>query len=98
MDAFVYILRCRDGRYYVGSARGDLDHRIAGHNAGTYGGFTRHRRPVALVFSERFTRIEDAIAAERQIKGWRRERKEALIRGDLGVLPELAKTAKQTAS
>jgi predicted GIY-YIG superfamily endonuclease len=94
MDAFVYILRCRDGRYYVGSARGDLDHRVAEHNAGAYGGFTQHRRPVTLVFSQRFTRIEDAIAAERQIKGWRRAKKEALIRGDYSALPELANTAK----
>jgi hypothetical protein len=49
------------------------------------------RRPVTLVFSQHFQRIEDAISAERQIKGWRREKKEALIRGDYAALPALAR-------
>jgi len=48
MPAFVYILRRSDGRYYVGSTRTTLKHRLAEHNAGTYGGFTRSRRPVTL--------------------------------------------------
>jgi hypothetical protein len=46
---------------------------------------------VTLVFSQHFQRIEDAISAERQIKGWRREKKEALIRGDYAALPALAR-------
>jgi len=91
MAAFVYILRCADGRYYVGSARGDLDHRVAEHNAGHHHGWTKRRRPVELVFSQEFERIEDAIAAERQIKGWRRAKKEALIRGEFVALPILAR-------
>jgi putative endonuclease len=66
--AFAYIVRCRDGSYYVGSARGDLDKRIAEHNAGTYGGYTSRRRPVELVWSCEFQQITDAISAERQIK------------------------------
>jgi putative endonuclease len=49
------------------------------------------RRPVTLVYSQHFDRIEDAIAAERQIKGWQREKKEALIRGDYAALPDLAR-------
>jgi len=81
--AFVYMLRCRDGSYYVGSARGNwnaLERRVNEHNAGTYDGYTKNRRPVELVFHHEFQRITDAIAAERQIKGWGRAKKEALIR------------------
>ncbi|HKO10018.1 MAG TPA: GIY-YIG nuclease family protein [Alphaproteobacteria bacterium] len=90
MPAFVYLLRCSDGSYYVGSTRGSLEGRIAEHNAGHFGGYTKDRRPVDLVFHQEFARIEDAIAAERQIKGWRREKKEALIRRDFSALPTLA--------
>jgi putative endonuclease len=67
--AFVYILRCSDGSYYCGTARQGLEARVAEHEAGTFGGYTSTRRPVALVYSEWFQRITDAIAAERQIKG-----------------------------
>ena len=90
--AFVYILRCRDGRYYVGTTRTSLERRLAEHNAGTYGGFTKGRRPVALVHSQEFERIVDAIAAERQLKGWSRKKKEALVRGDLEALRSLSKS------
>ena len=89
--AYVYILRCADGSYYAGSARLGLEQRVAQHNAGAYDGYTATRRPVALVFSQWFERITDAIAAERQIKGWSRAKKEALIRGDFEDLRALAK-------
>ncbi|HET8727933.1 MAG TPA: GIY-YIG nuclease family protein [Alphaproteobacteria bacterium] len=93
--AWLYIIRCRDGSYYVGTTRETLDRRVAEHNAGTYHGFTARRRPVMLVSSEYFQRITDAIAAERQVKGWRRDKKEALIRGDYAALPGLARTARR---
>ncbi len=89
--AFHYILRCRDGRYYVGSTRGSLETRVNEHNAGTYGGFTKSRRPVALVYSQEFDRITDAVAAERQLKGWSRGKKKALIQGDYERLRVLAR-------
>ena len=92
MAVFVYILRCRDGRYHVGSTRGDLEKRVREHDAGTYGGFTKSRRPVALVYSESFDRIVDAIAAERQLKGWSRAKKEALIAGDFDRLSALSRS------
>jgi predicted GIY-YIG superfamily endonuclease len=92
MGAFVYIVRCSDGAYYVGSTRTTLDDRVAQHNAGSFDGYTARRRPVTLVFAQEFDRITDAIAAERQLKGWRRAKKEALIRGDFEALQELAKT------
>ena len=73
--AYVYILQCADGRYYVGTTRTELEIRIAEHNAGTYGGYTAARRPVTLVFAEPFNQITDAIAAERQLKGWSRAKR-----------------------
>ena len=82
VSAYLYILRCADGSYYVGTTRSSLEQRVAEHNTGTFGGYTSSWRPLILVFSEQFERIEDAVAAERQIKGWRREKKEALMRGD----------------
>jgi putative endonuclease len=90
VSAHLYILRCADGSYYVGTTRG-LEARIAEHQAGTFDGYTARRRPVTPVFHQYFERIEDAVAAERQVKGWRREKKEALIRGDFAALPGLAR-------
>ena len=91
MNAYLYILRCADGSYYVGTTRDSLEKRIGEHQAGAFDGFTALRRPVTLVFHEVFERIEDAVTAERQIKGWRRDKKEALIRGDYTALPSLAR-------
>ena len=89
--AFLYIVLCVDGSYYTGTARCELERRIAEHNAGYYGGYTATRRPVTLVFFQWFERITDAIAAERQVKGWSRAKKEALIRGDFEGLRMLSK-------
>ena len=89
--AYLYILLCADQSYYTGTTRVDLEYRVAQHNAGTYGGYTATRRPVTLVFAQWFDRITDAIEAERQVKGWSRAKKEALIRGEFERLPELAK-------
>ena len=88
---YVYMLRCRDCSYYVGSATGDdLTSRIEQHNAGAFPGYTFARRPVVLVWSEHFDRITDGIACERQLKGWSRAKKEALIRGDFSILSTLS--------
>jgi putative endonuclease len=89
--AYVYILRCADGSYYAGSARLGLDRRIAEHNGGVYGGYTSKRLPVELVWAEHFPFIADAIAAERQIKGWSRAKKEALMQGDFDLVRQLSK-------
>ena len=91
MPAFVYILRCADGSYYVGSTRDSLENRVAQHNSGLLGGYTKSRRPVELVFAQEFDRITDAVAAERQLKGWSRAKKEALINRDFDLLVQLAK-------
>ncbi|MGD9847157.1 MAG: GIY-YIG nuclease family protein [Variibacter sp.] len=84
------MLRCADGSYYTGTARLGLERRVAEHNAGIYDGSTAVRRPVTLVFS-RFERSADAIAAERQVKGWSRAKKEALIRGDFEAVKTLSR-------
>jgi putative endonuclease len=91
MGAFVYILRCSDAAYYTGTTRGSLETRVSQHNQGYFGGYTETRRPVELVFAEEFENITGTIAAERQIKGWSRKKKEALIRRDYEMLRLLAK-------
>jgi putative endonuclease len=92
MSAFVYMLRCVDGSFYVGSTRTDLERRIAEHQQGAFpDNYTFMRRPVELVWSEHFPIITDAIATERKIKGWSRAKKEALVSGDWESVRRLAK-------
>jgi putative endonuclease len=98
MPAYVYILRCADGSYYTRSTRTTLEARLAEHNAGAYNGYTAKRRPVELVWSEAFERLDDAIAAERRIKGWSRAKKDALIAADWNEVRQLAKRRSGTAS
>ena len=95
MEIFVYMLLCADGSYYVCITRTGLEKRVSEHQTGKYRGYTFTRRPVQLLWSESFLRLTDAIACERRIKGWRREKKEALVRGDYDALKALARTAKQ---
>ncbi len=93
MQAFVYILECADGSYYVGSHRGtDVENRVAEHNMGYYkSAYTFTRRPVKCVWSDWFSRFDDAVAFERQLKGWNRKKKQAVIRGEWDALPELSR-------
>jgi putative endonuclease len=91
MGAWLYILRCADGAYYTGTTRAELEQRIAEHQSGHFPGFTAKRRPVELVYSEFFEQTVDAIAAERQIKGWSRAKKEALMKGDFQRVADLAR-------
>ncbi|WP_137046493.1 GIY-YIG nuclease family protein [Pseudolabrys sp. FHR47] len=91
MGAWLYILRCNDGSYYTGTTRADLERRVAEHQSGHFPGYTETRRPVELAYSEYFDQITDAIAAERQIKGGSRVKKEALMSGDFAKLKESAR-------
>ena len=95
MTFYVYILECADKSYYVGLARNGLDNRVGEHNEGRFRGYTYSRRPVKLVWSQDFVRLTQAIALERQIKGWRREKKKALIDGRYDQLQELSRTAEK---
>jgi putative endonuclease len=89
--AYLYIVKCSDGSFYVGTTRSALEIRIAQHNTGTFPGYTKSRRPVELVFSEWFDRVTDAIECERKLKGWSRAKKEAFIHGNIALLQQLAK-------
>ena len=86
---FVYMLRCSDGSYYVGSTW-NLERRVNQHSGGEGAAYTRRRRPVVLVWSAEFQRIDEAFGWEKQIQGWSRAKREALIRGDEAVLRLLA--------
>ena len=89
--AWMYILKCSDGSYYVGSTK-DLEQRILQHQEGTGAQYTSRRLPVMLVYSEEFERVSEAHAREKQVQNWSRAKREALIQGKHNLLPELAKT------
>lgn len=89
-ECHVYILKCSDGSYYTGITH-DLRLRLAEHEAGEGCDWTLRRRPVALAWSESFPDREAAAAVERQVKGWTRAKKEALIDGRYDGLHELAR-------
>jgi len=73
-----------------------LEVRLAAHQQGTFKGYTFKRRPVKLVFSQGVPIFYEAIAAERQVKGWSRVKKEAMIKGDFDLLPKLAECQNLT--
>ena len=79
---YLYILKCRNGEYYIGHTD-NLEQRMSEHNLGSINNcYTKNRRPLELVFYEVFPTRDDAFHAERQIKGWSRNKKEAFIRDD----------------
>ena len=86
----MYILVCSNGNYYTGSTD-DLQRRLAQHNRGEGANYTRKFRPVKLVYVERFSRIDEAYNREKQVQGWRRKKKEALIQGECAILPGLSR-------
>jgi tRNA/rRNA methyltransferase len=90
MAFYAYLLRCSDGSYYVGHTD-DLDARVRQHNSGVIAGYTATRLPVELLWSQDFPERDQAFAAERQLKGWSRAKKEALIAGDFELLRALSR-------
>ena len=86
---YAYMLRCSNCSYYVGHTN-DLEQRLAAHERGAIEGYAPSRRPVELVFSDRFSTRREAFHRERQIKEWSGARKEALIKGDWDGLVELS--------
>ena len=97
MNFYIYILLCSDGSYYTGHTE-NLEQRVAAHELGSIPGYTVDRRPVKLVFSQDFPSREQAFERERQVKGWSRKKKEALIQGDWDELRRLSKTSGSTGS
>jgi putative endonuclease len=96
-DYFVYILKCSDDSYYVGITN-NLEKRINEHQSGMIRGYTSSRLPIRLVFSERFTDVNQAIRLEKQLKGWSRKKKEALINRNLDLLVKLSNSKKKNLS
>jgi putative endonuclease len=88
--AWTYLLKCSDGSYYAGSCR-DLDQRVWQHSTGLGAKYTSRRLPVELVFAAEFDNVGDAYAFEKQIQGWSRAKREALIAGDFNTLPGLSR-------
>jgi putative endonuclease len=91
--AWVYILKCSDNSYYTGSTAG-LEKRMAEHVAVTFDGYTSSRLLVKLIFSYEMPTIFEAFLRERQIKGWTRRKKEALINGEWQKLVEYSRSKK----
>ena len=91
MKGYIYILRCANGSYYTGSTT-DLEKRIWQHQNGEGANFTKAHLPIELVYVEEFPRIDEAFCREKQIQGWSRKKKEALINGDFDELQKLAKS------
>jgi putative endonuclease len=94
MKGFMYILECADGSYYTGSTN-DLELRILQHQTGEGANHTKNRLPVTLVYFEEFDRIDDAFLREKQVQGWSRRKKEALIKGQYEKLPQLSRSHTQ---
>jgi dTDP-glucose 4,6-dehydratase len=88
---WVYILECADHSYYVGSTT-NLDLRLKAHADGKGAAYTASRLPVKLVYSEEFQERRDAYAREKQVQGWGRAKREALIQGRYDLLPGLSKS------
>ena len=88
---YVYILQCADNSYYTGISN-HLEKRIEEHEKGVYPTcYTYSRRPVVLKFTESYQFVQDAIAREKQVKRWSREKKEALMKGNFEELRRLAR-------
>jgi putative endonuclease len=87
---FTYILECVDGSFYTGSTK-DLEKRLWEHNNGIGANYTKKRLPVELLYYEEYPRIDQAFYREKQIQGWSRRKKLALIEGKPELLPKLAK-------
>ncbi len=94
MKGYTYILLCNDGSYYTGSTN-DLERRLKEHFTGEGSNHTKKHPPIRLLYYEEFDRIDDAFKREKQIQGWSRKKKEALINGKTEDLPLLSRNHSQ---
>lgn len=95
MNGYTYILECCDGSYYTGSTN-NLELRLQQHYNSEGANHTRKRLPVKLVYYEEYDRIDTAFFREKQIQGWSRKKKEALINGMPEELKKLAECMNET--
>ena len=93
-EGYMYILLCSNDQYYTGSTT-DLESRLAQNKIGQGANFTRKHLPVELVYFEKFSRIDEAFYREKQVQGWSRKKKKALINGESYVLPKLSRNYTQ---
>lgn len=91
MSSYMYILQCSDGSYYTGSTK-NIEARLYQHQNGEGAKHTKTRLPVKLVYVEEFECIDEAFYREKQIQGWGRKKKEALIAGDFDKLSHLSRS------
>jgi len=89
MTAYIYILKCSDDSYYTGSTK-DMEKRLWQHQNGEGANHTKKRLPVELVYVEVCSLIDEAFAREKQIQGWSRKKKEALMRQNFELLRSLS--------
>ena len=82
---YTYILKCSDNSYYTGSTK-NLEQRLWQHQNGQGANHTKNRLPIVLVYVENYERVDEAFAREKQIQGWSRKKKEALIEGNMEKL------------
>jgi len=94
-EGYMYILRCSNGLYYTGSTV-DLERRLRQHQNGEGANFTKKHLPVEVVYYEKFRRIDQAFYREKQVQGWSRKKKEALINGETNLLNKLAECKNET--
>ena len=94
MTGYMYILECSNGKYYTGSTN-NLEKRMKEHWNGEGANFTKKYPPMKLLYVETFQRIDEAYYREKQVQGWGRAKKEALINGENNKLPELSKNYTQ---
>jgi putative endonuclease len=93
---YVYILRCSDNSLYVWITN-DLERRVNEHNDGKLpNAYTFKRRPVFLEWFQDFTESNQAIYFEKKLKGWSKQKKEALIKGDFDMIETLAECRNAT--
>ena len=97
MKGYMYILLCSNGQYYTGSTT-YLEKRLAQHQIGEGANFTRKHLPVELIYFEEYDRIDEAFYREKQVQGWSRKKKEALIRGETNKLHLLSECKNETNS
>jgi len=90
----MYILECADGSYYTGSTW-DLEKRLWEHQNGLGANHTKKRLPVRLVYCEPYDRVEDAFRREKQVQGWSRRKKQALIKENKEKLIEYSRNYAQ---
>jgi putative endonuclease len=87
--AYMYILECSDGSFYTGSTK-NLPRRLWQHQNGFGANHTKKRLPVMLVYAEYYDHVSDAFYREKQVQGWSRKKKIALIHSDWDKLHILA--------